>query len=958
MPKDYETIELYSGSGNQVETIDVELKSSGLTVKLDRIANKPRSDWQTSGNCHNSLDGKLLPKDFAFEDSATDTFIKREVCLDCPVRIDCLETGLTTFIDQTGGYWGGFNHLERQFIADQRLKSQPLTMVDNNIGRQNSEGQSSREASELMTIESQLDVARIKVTVAQILKTLSDKEFSARDLHKLLLHHLAIDLSAVKRQGLLGKKRQCFRAAKNSLRSAGIIEVVPASDGLGLVNIWRLTAAGQQKINVKPSDQEKINQIHQDLEAEIKLSAINVASLVCQILSVVPSNQAYYHELKSLTINYLDLDLGDSRIGRTLSGALGLLARKGYVQMSQVNDPGVQGRQQHLYQLTPEGQLKIIVDADEKNHIQQLHWAIRDTSNKDGQPSWDTPDTRMNVVEMAIIEVLETFQQETIDDRLLWELVGDCFNPDLISPDKLNQLFDLAKNNLQLKFMIESIEGDWQLTETPPIPDLIGQRQELEKKINHQAAQTTILRILTTLPETKFESRILKDLFNWDLLGINYHQVEWLGLKPQLSRVFSVAKATLRRRKIIKTEKIAQTKSYLWSITEKGQKMHPQPADSDQIIEFYQLLVAPLTVGGKERMLAQLPNQGQTKIVILEILSALTNNQCEAKILRPLLVYYLQVDDLLNQLYQANLLPEWSRVVARGRSNLIEKQLIDALTPEDQLGKIYRLKTVRPIAITGAKKQFIRQLYDQMKYNLTAEIKTDLPSVETVSQLILTALQQSRDHQITTSQISWLTRYYLKVEPQLTLTERYLLTGNLSRAKRTLIDDQLIKFQSSQQVNNLDNIYQLSDKGKTIPLQPDQIERFNAFISQTNTKLITGWGASNWGTSDLEIAQSFIAKFSQTQPEQPFQDPLTEVNLELIDRINQAPNPTNQMVKPTNLDVMRSLIRVIRALPENQLDGRFIFDLVAIDLGKNPAEIKGRNLSWSANYLYNLINDC
>jgi WhiB family transcriptional regulator, redox-sensing transcriptional regulator len=68
--------------------------------------------WMTRARCRGMNPAVFFPTDGAGFEAA------RRVCLDCPVRVECLEYALANHIDQ--GAWGGTSERERRRILRRR----------------------------------------------------------------------------------------------------------------------------------------------------------------------------------------------------------------------------------------------------------------------------------------------------------------------------------------------------------------------------------------------------------------------------------------------------------------------------------------------------------------------------------------------------------------------------------------------------------------------------------------------------------------------------------------------------------------------------------------------------------------------------------------------------------------------------------------------------------------------
>ena len=68
--------------------------------------------WMTRAHCRGISPATFFPTDGAGFEAA------RRICMDCPVRVECLEYALVNHIDQ--GAWGGTSERERRRILRRR----------------------------------------------------------------------------------------------------------------------------------------------------------------------------------------------------------------------------------------------------------------------------------------------------------------------------------------------------------------------------------------------------------------------------------------------------------------------------------------------------------------------------------------------------------------------------------------------------------------------------------------------------------------------------------------------------------------------------------------------------------------------------------------------------------------------------------------------------------------------
>ena len=81
------------------------------------------TQWMELGNCADKPPSQFFPSDGVGVDAA------RRVCVDCPVKSECLEYALANRIDH--GVWGGTSERERRRISKSRAaeKAGKLTKV-------------------------------------------------------------------------------------------------------------------------------------------------------------------------------------------------------------------------------------------------------------------------------------------------------------------------------------------------------------------------------------------------------------------------------------------------------------------------------------------------------------------------------------------------------------------------------------------------------------------------------------------------------------------------------------------------------------------------------------------------------------------------------------------------------------------------------------------------------------
>jgi WhiB family redox-sensing transcriptional regulator len=70
------------------------------------------TNWMVKGKCREMPPATFFPSDGVGVDAA------RQICQECPVRVQCLEYALENRIDH--GVWGGASERERRRIARSR----------------------------------------------------------------------------------------------------------------------------------------------------------------------------------------------------------------------------------------------------------------------------------------------------------------------------------------------------------------------------------------------------------------------------------------------------------------------------------------------------------------------------------------------------------------------------------------------------------------------------------------------------------------------------------------------------------------------------------------------------------------------------------------------------------------------------------------------------------------------
>jgi hypothetical protein len=74
------------------------------------------SEWRWSATC-----AEIESKDIWYSDALSDTLAAQTICMECPVRLPCLEQGL----DEDHGVWGGYTTSERVRLRNHVPNSQP-----------------------------------------------------------------------------------------------------------------------------------------------------------------------------------------------------------------------------------------------------------------------------------------------------------------------------------------------------------------------------------------------------------------------------------------------------------------------------------------------------------------------------------------------------------------------------------------------------------------------------------------------------------------------------------------------------------------------------------------------------------------------------------------------------------------------------------------------------------------
>ena len=88
-----------------------------ITMKARNL----ETEWMAAGNCANEKPSLFFPSDGVGVDRA------RQVCVDCPVKTECLEYALVNRIDH--GVWGGTSERERRRIIKARARERMSTAV-------------------------------------------------------------------------------------------------------------------------------------------------------------------------------------------------------------------------------------------------------------------------------------------------------------------------------------------------------------------------------------------------------------------------------------------------------------------------------------------------------------------------------------------------------------------------------------------------------------------------------------------------------------------------------------------------------------------------------------------------------------------------------------------------------------------------------------------------------------
>jgi WhiB family transcriptional regulator, redox-sensing transcriptional regulator len=73
------------------------------------------TNWMARGKCRD------IPPDLFFPSDGVGVDVARKICVDCPVRSECLEYALVNRIDH--GVWGGTSERERRRILRERRLS-------------------------------------------------------------------------------------------------------------------------------------------------------------------------------------------------------------------------------------------------------------------------------------------------------------------------------------------------------------------------------------------------------------------------------------------------------------------------------------------------------------------------------------------------------------------------------------------------------------------------------------------------------------------------------------------------------------------------------------------------------------------------------------------------------------------------------------------------------------------
>lgn len=78
-----------------------------------------KADWTAQGKCRDMDPAIFFPSD------GIGVQVAQRICVDCPVKVECLEYALADRIDH--GVWGGTSERERRRILRQRRLSRLQT---------------------------------------------------------------------------------------------------------------------------------------------------------------------------------------------------------------------------------------------------------------------------------------------------------------------------------------------------------------------------------------------------------------------------------------------------------------------------------------------------------------------------------------------------------------------------------------------------------------------------------------------------------------------------------------------------------------------------------------------------------------------------------------------------------------------------------------------------------------
>jgi WhiB family redox-sensing transcriptional regulator len=80
------------------------------------LVSKPIGDWTHDGLCSQADPNAWFPEEFKGRGRWHQEQVAKSICIDCPVRTQCLEWALTNH--EAHGIWGGMTAQERRHLRD------------------------------------------------------------------------------------------------------------------------------------------------------------------------------------------------------------------------------------------------------------------------------------------------------------------------------------------------------------------------------------------------------------------------------------------------------------------------------------------------------------------------------------------------------------------------------------------------------------------------------------------------------------------------------------------------------------------------------------------------------------------------------------------------------------------------------------------------------------------------